>query len=422
MVSKGKEFNSIEHALQCAEAAPFYAERDLVEAFRSGGLSAIDLTHPDDLRQEPLAFLPATIDSSTLYGPFTTSGTTGKAKAIYLSPRDTVELGNRYFDGVGHGLPVIGPDDHYLVAMLDRPGSLGRYIADVVMPKAGYTAETCSPLDVEVLAERIIDYPHPFVLRTGLPIAARVLDILTDRGISHGISRIHGIHLGGSVMTPSSLERIRDGFGVPVHAVYGMTEIGGAFVASAVKPCSRRYRFVQRDYMIQELVPTNRRDGLHEVVLTLLRREGTQLIRYATRDLVRVMDDSRTFEIVGRFDDEVIFGHMNLLWNTEVEAAIEQRLGTSDFSVALEQNNRGMDTLTITVADESLTTDPVTGLVDALASIDPVIGRHYSAGYFQVRQQQGKTSIERIGHKQIRFRDYRRQDDALMNDYGSKPT
>ena len=421
MVSKGKELNSIEHALQCAEAAPFYSERRLVEAFRSGGLSAIDLTHPDDLRQAPLAFLPATIDASMLHGPFTTSGSTGKAKAIYLSHRDTVELGGPYFDGVGHGVSVIGPDDHYLVAMLDRPGSLGRYIADVVMPKARCTAETCSPLAVELLAERIIDYPHPFVLRTGLPIAARVLDILMDRGISPGTSRVQGIHLGGSVMTPSVLERIRDGFGVPVHAIYGMTEIGGAFVASAIKPCSNRYRFVQRDYMIQELVPTNRRDGLHEVVLTLLRREGTQLIRYATRDLVRLMDDSGTFEIVGRFDDEVIFGHLNLLWNAEVETAIEQRLGTSDFSVALEQDNRGTDTLTITVADESLTTDPVTGLVDALARIDPVIGKHYAAGYFQVRHQQGEASIERLGHKQIRFRDCRRQDDTLMKDDDSKP-
>ncbi|MGD8673789.1 MAG: AMP-binding protein [Thiogranum sp.] len=266
MVSKGKEFSSIEHALQCAETARFYADRRLVEAFRTGGLSAIDLTHPDDLRRDPLAFLPAAIDSSKLHGPFTTSGTTGKAKAIYLSHRDTVELGGPYFDGVGHGVPVIGPDDHYLVAMLDRPGSLGRYIADVVMPTAGYTAETCSPLDVELLAEKIIDYPHPFVLRTGLPIAARVLDILTDRGISPGPSRIQGIHLGGSVMTTAVLERIRDGFGVPVHAIYGMTEIGGAFIASAIKPCSNRYRFVRRNYMIQELVPTNRRDGLHEVI------------------------------------------------------------------------------------------------------------------------------------------------------------
>jgi hypothetical protein len=80
-----------------------------------------------------------------------------------------------------------------------------------------------------------------------------------------------------------------------------------------------------------------------------------------------------------------------------------------------------MDTLTITIADESLTTDPVAGLVDGLASVDPVIGKHYAAGYFQVRHQQGEASIKRIGHKQIRFRDCRRQDDVLMKGDDSKP-
>jgi phenylacetate-coenzyme A ligase PaaK-like adenylate-forming protein len=397
----------LEASIRRASTAAFYAENALLQTFLKDGFDAIPITRPNDIREDPLAFIPRDVDPGSLLGPFTTSGTTGKAKSIYLSREDTRNIAEPYFDGLPEGLAPKRPGETYLVSMLDRPGSLGRYIADEIIPYTGYTAEVCSPLDPERLADRIMELGDPFFLRTGLPIVSRALEILLARGDNPQESKLVGIQLGGSVMPSAALTRIRDAFAAETIGIYGMTEIGGAFVATEAEPCSGIYRFTRRNYMLQELLPSAKHPGLHEVVLTMLGREGTQLVRYGTQDLVRVKPDGESFEVVGRFDDEIIFGHMNFVWNAEVEIAISRHLETPRFSVILERESNGMDTLILSVESDSPATEIVSGFVRALGSIDPVAEQHYSAGYYHVVVKKEAPSINLIGHKEKRFHDAR---------------
>jgi phenylacetate-coenzyme A ligase PaaK-like adenylate-forming protein len=398
---------TLEASIRKASTAPFYAENGLLQTFLQDGFDALPITRPNDIRDNPLAFIPRDIDPESLLGPFTTSGTTGKAKSIYLSPQDTRDIAHPYFDGFPDGLAPTQAGDLYVVSMLDRPGSLGRYIADEIIPCTGYKAEVCSPLDPEKLADRILQIRQPFYLRTGLPIVSRVLEILLARGANPQESGLRGIQLGGSVMPSAALARIQEAFAADTIGIYGMTEIGGAFVAIETQPCSGIYRFARRHYMLQELLPSAQHPGLHEVVLTMLGREGTQLVRYGTQDLVRVKPDGQSFEVVGRFDDELIFGHMNFIWNTEVELAISRRLGSSHFSVVLERDSKGMDTFVLSLASGSSEREIISDFVRALGSIDPVAEQHFSAGYYHVAVRKEVPTIKQVGHKVKRFHDAR---------------
>jgi phenylacetate-coenzyme A ligase PaaK-like adenylate-forming protein len=399
---------SLAAAIERASTAPFYESKALARVFRTGGLAAIEITRPADLRENAEEFLPRGTSPDRLIGPFTTSGTTGKAKRIYLSENDTREIAASYFDGLLRGKPAINDGELYVVSMLDRQGSLGRYITDSIVPASGYQAEICSALEPEKLADRVMTLERPFVLRSGLPIASRLLEILRSREFDPRNSKLQLMKLGGGPLSREASKRLMDGFGVDVLGVYGMTEIGGDLVAVETEPGSAVYKFTQRPYLIQELVPNSAYPDLHEVILTVLNREGTQLIRYGTQDLVRLKDDQTTFEIMGRFDDEAIFGQMNILWNSRVESEIEKHLGTSEFSIVLAQNDEGIDTFTIRM--ELSSSDDrhlVRQFVDALGAIDIMAKKHFHLGYYQVKVSREEPRPRILGHKSYRFTDLR---------------
>jgi len=380
-----------------------------MKVYESGGLSAVEITRPANLRENSEAFLPEGSVIDQLIGPFTTSGSTGKAKRIYLSERDTKIIASTYFDGLLRGQSPIAKGELYLVSMLDRPGSLGRYIAERIVPQTGYDAEICSALEPERLADRMMQIKCPFVLRSGLPIASKLLDILKARNFNPRESMLRRMNLGGGIMSREASGRLMREFGIEVLGVYGMTEIGGDLVAVETEPGSGIYKFTCRPYLIQELVPHSTYPALHEVVLTVLNREGTQLIRYGTQDLVRLQDDGTTFEIVGRYDDEVIFGQMNMLWNYRVEQEIEKHLGTANFSIVLEQSDEGIDTFIVSMEGTNVTENQLAhSFVEALAEIDGIAERHFRLGYYKVTLRTQKPKPRMLGHKVQRFKDLRR--------------
>ena len=395
-------------AIERASTASFYQSRELAKAFRTGGLAAIEITRPADLREDAEAFLPNGTSPDKFIGPFTTSGTTGKAKRIYLSENDTQVIAASYFDGLLRGKPAINEGELYLVSMLDRQGSLGHYISERVVPASGHEAQICSALEPEKLADQVMTLERPFVLRSGFPIASRLLEILRSRNFDPRHSQLRRMKLGGGPLSRQASDRLMRAFGVDVLGVYGMTEIGGDLVAAETEPGSGVYKFTQRPYLIQELIRHAAYPDLHEVVLTVLKREGTQLIRYGTQDLVRLKDDQKTFEIIGRFDDEVIFGQMNLLWNSRVEGLIEKNLGTKEFSIELAQSDQGIDTFTIFMElSSSDDRQLVRHFVDALGTIDVMAKRHFHFGYYRVEVSREKPRPRILGHKAYRFTDLR---------------
>jgi phenylacetate-CoA ligase len=197
----------------------------------------------------------------------------------------------------------------------------------------------------------------------------RIMEVLQEEGGEIPSLKI-GI-FGAETFTDSMKKKIRNGLGIEVFDIYGMTETGGVATLGMDCPAHDGIHAWEDHYIMEVLDRDTHKpvpDGeFGELVITSLTREALPVIRFKTGDLTRIISRDkcacgrthlRLAPITGRVDDMLIVKGVNF-FPTQVEQALMEIPGVgSNYQIIIEESH-GVRDVRINVEAEA----GVTGFV-----------------------------------------------------------
>ena len=187
----------------------------------------------------------------------------------------------------------------------------------------------------------------------------RIMEILAETRETLPALRI-GI-FGAETFSDQMKQRIRDGLGIEVFDIYGMTETGGIGTLGMDCPDHSGLHQWEDHYLVEIVDPASgapRPDGeAGEVVVTALTREALPVVRFRTGDLSRVVSRQpcacgrthlRLARISGRLDDMLIVSGVNF-FPAQVEQSLLKVPGVlPNYQMTIEDHH-GIKRLHVTV-------------------------------------------------------------------------
>ena len=341
-----------------AAHVPFYRQK-LAEL----GVTPGDLRSLADLRRLPLttsADLRANYPAGLLAVPFddalrlhTSSGTTGKPKALFFSRQDVdnaAELCARSFVMTG-----ITKKDVFQ-NMMTYGMFTGALVTHYGAEKVGCLVIPAGPGNTERQLMLMQDFRTTFIHVT--PSYALYLATFLEK---HGVDPRRDLALrkafvGAEPYTDETRRKIEEGLGLDVYNSYGLSEMNGPGVAFE---CGQKHGMhLWEDHFLIEIIHPQTgkpvRDGeAGELVMTTLCREAMPLLRYRTRDITSILTGPcpcgrthrRLNRIAGRSDDMLIVRGVNI-YPQQIERVLMAQSGVGrNYQIALE----GLDELTVKV-------------------------------------------------------------------------
>jgi phenylacetate-CoA ligase len=307
----------------------------LKEAGISGGgdlralsdISKLPLTSKQDLREGyPYGMLAVPLDE--VVRMHASSGTTGKPTTIYHSRADIASWANlmarcQYSAGArrydvfqnmtGYGLFTGGLGMHYgaeALGMMTIPTGAGNTLRQFqFMKDFGTTVVHATPSYLLHLAEK-----------------------MEESGFSRSDFKLRKAFIGAEPHSEDIRRKVEELFGIDAYNSYGLSEMNGPGVAFECE--HKRGMHIWEDAYFVELIDPDTLEPVPdgeegELVLTPLCREATQLIRYRTRDLTRVLvgpcacgrTHKRLARFKGRSDDMLIINGVNV-FPSQIEEVI----------------------------------------------------------------------------------------------------
>jgi len=307
------------------ERVPFYRER-----FAEAGVTAASIKSLADLRRLPFttsADLRDTYPAGLLAVPMdealrlhTSSGTTGRPKALFFSPRDVdnaAELCARSF--VATGLTA----RDVLQNMMTYGLFTGALVAHYGAEKVGCLVIPAGPGNSEKQLALMQDFGTTAVHLTP-SFALYFADFLDGKGPeARKPLKLRRAFVGAEPYSVKTRDKIEQALGVEVFNSYGLSEMNGPGVAFE---CEKRAGMhLWEDHFILEVIDPKTEAPLPdgesgELVLTTLCREAMPLVRYRTRDITSVVPGPcacrrthrRLARITGRADDMLIVRGVNV--------------------------------------------------------------------------------------------------------------
>jgi phenylacetate-CoA ligase len=182
---------------------------------------------------------------------------------------------------------------------------------------------------------------------------------------------------GAEPWTEAMREEIRGSMGLDAYDVYGLTELIGPGVA--VDCPYHDGMHINEDHFLAELIDPDTGERLPtgatgELVLTSLTREAAPVLRYRTRDRVRLWVEpcrcgrtcARMSKVLGRTDDMLIIKGVNI-FPTQVEAALLKVTGLApQYVIYVDRPKDKLDQFEVSVeATPELWIQGVTGVSEA---------------------------------------------------------
>ncbi len=303
----------------------FYRERFREQGIKPGDISSLDdlrkipFTYIDDLRQNYPFGLLAT-DRAQIARLHTSSGTTGKPKAIFFTRKDIDTAANVmarcltmtgltkkdvFQNMMSYGLFTGGLVMHYgaeKVGALVIPSAIGNTERQILLMRDfGTTSVHITPSYALYLAD-VFEKQH---------INPRK-QLLLKRA-----------YVGAEPHSEETRKKIEHLFGIDVFNSYGLSEMNGPGVAFEC-PYKEGMHLWEDNFIMEIIDPVTNEalpDGEEgELVLTTLLREGMPVLRYRTRDLTRILPEKcrcgrthrRIARISGRVDDMFIVKGVNI--------------------------------------------------------------------------------------------------------------
>jgi phenylacetate-CoA ligase len=346
------------------ENVPYYKQ-----GFDAAGVKPDDLKQLSDLARFPFTTKDALRDAYP-FGMFAvprdqllrihaSSGTTGKPTVVgytehdlevwsYLMARSMACAGARPGDvlhnAYGYGLFTGGLGAHYG----------GERLGCSVVPMSGGNTERQIVL-IQDFGARVLCSTPSYALNIAEHAEAEGVD-LRNGGLEVGI-------FGAEPWSQSMREEIEQRLGIKAIDIYGLSEIMGPGVAAECPEQAGLHGW--EDHFLFEIIDPNSGKPLPygeqgELVITTLTKQALPMVRYRTRDITRMTDETcacgrthaRILRVTGRNDDMLIIRGVNV-YPSQVEAVLVGRPHVSPHYQLVVQREGTLDTLTVEVEAES---------------------------------------------------------------------
>lgn len=341
-----------------ATTVPFYRQ-----ALAEAGVSPEDIRALSDARRLPFttnADLRANYPDGLLAIPrqqvtrlHTSSGTTGKPKALFFSRRDVDQAAEL----IARCLVMTGcTAEDVLQNMMTYGLFTGALVLHYGAEKVGMLVIPAGPGNSERQLMLMQDF-RTTVFHTTPSYALYLAEFIRKRGLDprKDLALRKGL-VGAEAHSEETRRKIEEALGIDAYNSYGLSEMNGPGVAFECEHKSGLHLW-EDQYLLEIIDPVTGvplADGERgELVLTSLTREAMPLLRYRTRDLTSVIPTPclcgrthrRLARITGRSDDMLVVRGVNL-YPQQIERVLMSipELG-SNYLIHL----RGLDELTVKV-------------------------------------------------------------------------
>ena len=332
-----------------------YREIGLTEVKSVEDFYKIPFTDKQDLRNAYPLGIQAVPDEEVVR-IHSSSGTTGKPVIIPYTKKD-VEDWAIMFERCYRLAGITAKDRIHITP------AYGLWTAGVGFQagceRLGAMAIPMGPGNTEKQIQMMIDLKSTVLCATS-SYALLLSEEINKRGIRDQIHLKKGV-IGSERWSDKMRQTIREGLGIELYDIYGLTEIYGPGIGincpgETAMHCFDDYLFIE---IIDPVTGENVPDGEEgEIVITTLVKEGAPLLRFRTHDLSRIVPGEckcgckypRLDIIKGRSDDMFKIHGVNMF-----PAQVEEMLGkvdgaTSEYRVTLaheDEENRDVFLLTV---------------------------------------------------------------------------
>ena len=341
-----------------AASVPFYQQR-----FAALGVKPEDIRSLANVRRLPFttsADLRANYPTGLLASPLddalrlhTSSGTTGKPKALFFSRQDVengAELCARSFVMAG----VTKKD--VFQNMMTYGLFTGALVTHYGAEKVGCLVIPAGPGNSERQLLLMRDFRTTFIHLTP-SYALYLAGFLEKNGVQPRRDlALRKAFVGAEPYTEATRRKIEEGLALDVYNSYGLSEMNGPGVAfECENKCGMH---LWEDHFLIEIIDPETCEPVHEgrpgeLVMTTLTREAMPLLRYRTRDITSLIPGTcrcgrthhRLNRITGRSDDMLIVRGVNI-YPQQIERVLMAQSGVgSNYQIALS----GLDEMTVRV-------------------------------------------------------------------------
>ncbi|UWG95684.1 AMP-binding protein [Dehalobacter sp. DCM] len=345
----------------------------------------LPFTFPQDIAENPHAFVCTSQREIERIVSLQSSGTTGAPKRLFFTKEDQ-ELTIDFFD---YGMRnLVGPRDRVLILLpWELPGSVGDLLG-IALKRMGAVPIPFGP--VYNTADAISCALHNRTdAMVGIP--THVLRMARHQEGEKLRNRINSVLLTTDYVPQAISEAVANRWGCSVFNHYGMTEmgLGGGVQCSALLD----YHLREADLYFEIIDPETRKcvpDGEYgEVVFTTLTRNGMPLIRYRTGDISRFLPDPcpcgsvlRRMEVVqGRISGRKKIANSDFSI-IDLDEALFKHNAVLDYRCRIEEKN-GQEHLNVLIkATETNSVDPQE-ITDILRTI-PAVQKGLTVGILVV--------------------------------------
>jgi phenylacetate-CoA ligase len=332
---------------------PFYQEnfsalnikqRDII-ALKD--IQKLPFTAREDLRANyPFGMLA--VDTEQVVRLHTSSGTTGKPKAIFFSKKDI----NQAAELIARCLVMTGTTKG---DVLQNMMTYGLFTGALVMhygaEKVGVLVIPAGPGNTQRQIALMQDFKST-TLHITPSYALYLASVMHNEGLDpkRDLS-LRRAYLGSEPYSEETRNKIEKFFGIDVYNSYGLSEMNGPGVA--FECMEKNGMHLWEDNFIMEIIDPETGKNLPEgekgeLVLTTLCREAMPILRYRTRDIVMIIPGRctcgrthrRISRIIGRSDDMIIIRGVNIFPQQIERVLMGIKAVAQNYQIVLEAYDR----------------------------------------------------------------------------------
>lgn len=335
-----------------------YREKGITGINNQEDFESLPFSSKDDLRNAyPLGI--QAVDDSEVVRIHSSSGTTGKPVIIPYTAKDVDDWATmfaRCYETAG-----ITKEDRIQIT----PG-YGLWTAGIGFQagceKLGAMAIPMGPGNTEKQLQMMMDLKSTVITATS-SYALLLSEEISKRNIKEKIHLKKGV-IGSERWSDKMRASIREGLGIELYDIYGLTEIYGPGIGISCQKESGMHYW--DDYLYIEIIdPVTGKpvpDGEEgEIVITTLVKEGAPLIRFRTHDISRIIPEKcscgsqypRIDIIKGRSDDMFKVHGVNM-FPSQIEDLMKKVDGvSSEYSVTIAHDDEiNKDIMIVTIEAE----------------------------------------------------------------------
>jgi len=279
----------------------------------------LPFTTREDLREYyPFGMLAVTKEQVVRL--HTSSGTTGKPKAIFFTKKDV----DRAAELIARCLIMTGVSkDDVLQNMMTYGLFTGALVMHYGAEKVGVLVIPAGPGNTKRQLALMQDFKTT-TLHITPSYALYLASVMQNEGLDPQKDfTLRRAYLGSEPYSEETRKKIEKFFDIDVYNSYGLSEMNGPGVA--FECTEKNGMHLWEDNFIMEIIDPDtgetKPDGAKgELVLTTLCREAMPILRYRTRDITRILPGKckcgrthrRISRIIGRTDDMIIVRGVNI--------------------------------------------------------------------------------------------------------------